>query len=123
MKRFYILIAAGGMLFLNPNSFSQQPDASPSANTPAKAASGGGGTSTAKPEWVRMNIDFDGGPPDKLLAVIKKASGQMPNVIVHPEAAKVNIPPFKLRDVSAAQVFIALNTLSEPPFTSGFWKA
>jgi hypothetical protein len=76
-----------------------------------------------RPEWTRMNIDFAGGTPAELLAAIKKISNQTPNVLIHPDAATVTIPAFKLRDVSPAQIFVALNSLSEPPFTNGYWKA
>lgn len=69
-----------------------------------------------------MNIDFKGGSPAELLQAIQKASGQEPNVIMQPNAAKVRIPAFKLRDVTAAQIFVALNTLSEMPAVNGFWK-
>jgi hypothetical protein len=120
MKHFYILIVAGGMLLQNRTAFTQQPQAlAPGAAAPTAANA----APAQRPEWQRMNIDFDGGPPDKLLAVMKKALGQMPNVMIHPDAENVTIPAFKLRDVSAAQVFIALNTLNEPPFTNGYWKA
>ena len=118
MKHLIILIAAAGTFFATANTPAQQPDASPEA-----AATATPQAKPVQPEWVRMNIDFAGGEPADLLAAIKKASNQTPNVLIHPDARNVTIPPFKLRDVSAAQIFIALNTLSEPPFTNGYWKA
>jgi hypothetical protein len=122
MKHLLILIAAAGALFATANTFAQQPEvtpgAAPSASPPAKATN-----APQRPEWMRMNIDFAGGSPAELLAAIKKVSNQTPNVLIHPDAATVTIPAFKLRDVSSAQIFIALNALSEPPFTNGYWKA
>ena len=60
-----------------------------------------------------MELNFPGGDPQKLIAAIKEASGAKPNVIIHPEAAHVNFPPFSLRDVTPGQVFTALNMLNQ----------
>lgn len=71
---------------------------------------------------VRMDIDFPGGPPEMLLDVMQQVSGQKFNVIVHPDTAKYQLPAFKLRDVTAAQVFLAMNALGEPNFANGYWQ-
>jgi hypothetical protein len=60
-----------------------------------------------------MDIDFPGGDPKKLLEAIEHASSEKPNVIIHPDAARINIPAFSLRDVTAGQVFTALNLLNQ----------
>jgi hypothetical protein len=118
MKHLLVLIVTAGAFFATAGLSAEQPEPTPGAGSTAKVLNG-----PARPEWARMNIDFAGGKPTDLLAAIKKACNQSPNVLIHPDAESVSIPPFKLRDVSAAQIFIALNTLSEPPFANGYWKA
>jgi hypothetical protein len=114
MKQFYILIIASGILLRSAYS---QPKTNGAPEAPATANQPG-----RPPEPVRMDLNFGGGEPEKLLAAMEEAAGQMPNVIIHPDAAHLKIPPFKLRDVTAGQVFFALNAMSEPPFSNGYWR-
>jgi hypothetical protein len=120
MKRIYILVTVSGLLWSAPILFSQQPDAGTATPSPKSAPSA---APSSRPEAARMDIDFGGGSPADLLEAIHKASGQLPNVIMQSDAAKVRIPPFKLRGVSAAQIFVGLNTMSENPSVNGYWKA
>src|SRR2546430_6241967 len=123
MKRIYSSICAAGILSLVTNCIGQQnPMALPQPGRPGFPGGFGGsrpidpltGLPTG-PQPVRMNIDFSGGSPERLLDLMKEASnkvdqrGAKPNVIIHPETIHTQIPPFSLRDVTANQVFDALN--------------
>lgn len=48
--------------------------------------------------------------------------GVRPNIVIQPDCASGLIPPIKLRDVTAAQVFNAINTLREPEFQDGMFR-
>lgn len=117
MKRIFSSICMAGILPLMSASLAQPtPTATPS---PSRAVSS---ANASRPETKRMDIDFPGGDPKKLLDAIDKASNPRPNVIIHPEAAHVNIPAFSLRDVTPGQVFTALNTLNQTG-DAPFWQA
>lgn len=70
----------------------------------------------------KFDINFSGGNPAQLLEVIEKTAGERPNAVIHPECAKLDLPPFRLRSVSAYQVFMTLNTLNQSMSDSGFWQ-
>jgi hypothetical protein len=81
-----------------------------------------GNVSTTNPPPIRMSeLNFPGGHPQKLLDFMKVALGERPNVVIHPEATAYDLPPFSLRNVTASQVFGALNMLGEPGRT-GVWQ-
>jgi hypothetical protein len=117
MQRILALMVAATTL---ANVLGQTPPA-----TPAAGILPGGGRAeqpTAKrADEPRIGINFHGGKPDDLLAVIEKEAGdQKPNVIIHPDARNVVIPAFSLRGVTPSQIFIALNMLE--PGQSAVWQ-
>ena len=70
----------------------------------------------------RFDLDFQGGQPADLIKAIEKHSQARPNVVIHPECATAMIPPFRLRDVTVAQVLNTLNSLAEPDYKEGAWR-
>jgi hypothetical protein len=81
--------------------------------TPAQSATT---TVTRSPEpgaaMTRFNLDFPGGTPRQLVAAIQKATGKPLNAIVPDEFADTKLPPLKMNNVDAAQLFRALEQAS-----------
>jgi hypothetical protein len=112
MKRIFYPICAAGFLMISAPLGAQT--SVPAATSPVPPAGPPGQPAqAARPQPVRMQIDFKGGQPDDLIAAMKSASGAQPNVIIHQDAARTLIPAFSLRDVTASQVFTALNMIGE----------
>jgi hypothetical protein len=61
---------------------------------------------------TRFNIDFPGGTPAELVAAIHKSIHKPLNVIIPTEDAETQLPPLKMNDVSAPQLFTALEAAS-----------
>lgn len=114
MKRFYQLLFTG---MLAATTFAQ-----PSAQPPVLVPSRSFPVPESKPAPVRFDIDFKGGGPNDLLGAIFESSGVRPNVVVHPECRDTRIPAFKLHDVTAGQVFTALNMIADPE-PDGYWRS
>jgi hypothetical protein len=74
------------------------------------------------PSGPRFDIDFPGGGAADLIKAIENESKTRPNVMIHPECASYEIPPFRLREVTASQIFNTLNSLAEPDYSSGVWR-
>jgi hypothetical protein len=96
MKKIICLTASLLALTLTP-VFGQQ--------TPAK-------TDNA-PTLVKFNLDFPGGTPAELVKAIEKATGKSLNAIIPTEDADIQLPPLKMNDVVAPQLFYALRAASE----------
>jgi hypothetical protein len=119
MKRIFLLGLAIGTLALSavaqfPGGRMPQPpmiDPATGLPIPTKVDTG-----------PRFDLNFPGGEPANLIEAIEKASKQRPNVVIHPECAALTIPGFRLRDVSAYQVFTTLNTLNQGTSDSGYWQ-
>jgi hypothetical protein len=109
MKRFLIPIWAAGILVTSV-SVGAQATVPQSAGLPGIP---GQPAPATRPEPVRMKIDFKGGTPEELIDTMKNASGTKPNVIIHQDASRTLLPAFSLRDVTASQVFTALNMIGE----------
>jgi hypothetical protein len=62
---------------------------------------------------TKFNLDFAGGPPDLLVKAIEKATGKPLNIIIPNEDAQEDLPPLKMNDVDAPQLFVALEAASE----------
>jgi hypothetical protein len=113
MRRFFALMVAATTF---ANVFGQNPPTSPNPGF-----SGGGKPSAARRvEEGRMEIEFKGGKPEALLAEME-SFGHKPNVIIHPEARNISIPPFSLRGVTPSQIFNALNMLE--PGQGPVWQS
>jgi hypothetical protein len=62
----------------------------------------------------RFDLDFRGGNPEKLIDLINEKLPDAPlNVIIPTEYSQVEIPPMKLKHVTAQQVFEALMMASQ----------
>jgi len=59
---------------------------------------------------TKFDLDFPGGSPNELVAAIQKSMGHPLNAIVPDEYASLNLPPLKMRNVTVAQLFQALET-------------
>jgi hypothetical protein len=64
------------------------------------------------PELTKFKLDFLGGPPKHLVAVIEKAIGKPLNVIVPDEFADMPLPALRMNNVDVAQLFQALEAAS-----------
>src|SRR3954469_3927231 len=119
MGRFLLSVCVVGLVCSQPNLQAQQlgigvPGGAQQAPQ-LPGIPGAAGQPVQRREPMRMKLDFMGGSPQKLISDMTEAlGGTRPNVIIHPEAAKIEIPPFSLRDVTLNQVFTALNMLGEP---------
>jgi len=84
---------------------------------PARAA--GGEAPPAAPEpamssaMVIPSIKFGGGSADDLVHSLKNNLPTAPNIMVAEKTAGTTIPPFELQNVTLADLFQALNNLSE----------
>lgn len=61
---------------------------------------------------TKFNLDFPGGTPAELVTAIEKATGKPLNSIIPDEDANIQLPPLKMSDVDASQLFGALETAS-----------
>lgn len=61
---------------------------------------------------TRFSIDFPGGTPAQLVEAIQKAMGKPLNAIIPTEDADLILPPLKMMDVTASQLFSALEQAS-----------
>jgi hypothetical protein len=59
-----------------------------------------------------FNLDFPGGSPEDLVKAIEKATGNPLNVIIPTDDANVQLPPLKMNNVLAPQLFNALESAS-----------
>ena len=64
------------------------------------------------PVLTKFNLDFPGGTPAELVKAIQKATGKPLNVIIPTEDADIQLPPLKMNDVVAPQLFTALEAAS-----------
>ncbi len=61
---------------------------------------------------TEFNLDFKGGHPKDLVAAIQNATGKTLNVLIPDNAADVNLPALKMKNVNAVQLFKALDEAS-----------
>jgi hypothetical protein len=67
----------------------------------------------APPETLtKFDLDFKGGHPKDLVAAIQDATGKTLNVLIPENAADVNLPELKMKNVNALQLFKALDEAS-----------
>jgi hypothetical protein len=64
-------------------------------------------------ELPTFTIDFPGGTPGDLVEQMAKATGSRPNMIIPAYVADVQIPKFKLQNVTVSQVFDAMNMVAD----------
>lgn len=76
------------------------------------------------PPLARFNLDFLGGAPSDLVDAIEKATGKPLNAIIPTEDEDVQLPPLKMNDVDAPQLFNALHASSQKMVTvqNGQWS-
>ena len=79
----------------------------------AQAPSGGGMSGIMQPGQVRGSFSFPGGTAQELVAALKKNFDPAPNVIIPPKLKDTPVPEFELQNVTLADMFQALNSLSE----------
>lgn len=79
----------------------------------AQSPTGGGMSGTTQPEQVRGSFSFPGGSAQELVATLKKNFDPAPNVIIPPNLKETPVPEFELQNVTLADMFQALNSLSE----------
>jgi hypothetical protein len=96
------------MLALTLGCFSPWAQAA-DAQTPVQAVRIGQ-TLGATPSGT-FDLSFSGGPPQKLISEMEKASGQKLNALIPAELTDVSIPPMELRSVQVQGVFDSLNML------------
>jgi hypothetical protein len=72
-----------------------------------------GGQSSAAQGQVRGSFAFPGGTAQELVEALKKNRQPAPNVIIPPKLKDTPIPEFELLNVTLADMFQALNSLSE----------
>lgn len=71
----------------------------------------------------RIDLDFPGGTPSQLVEAIKKITPETLNVIIPSDAPGYQVPPFKMKQVTVADLFSALSKGSMRKvlqFPSGF---
>jgi len=61
---------------------------------------------------TKFDLDFKGGHPQDLIAAIQKATGKSLNVLIPHEYANVTLPELKMKNVTAQQLFRALEQAS-----------
>jgi hypothetical protein len=64
------------------------------------------------PGLTKFNLDFPGGTPRELVAAIQRATGKPLNAIIPDEDAHMQLPPLKMNNVDADQLFEALKLAS-----------
>jgi hypothetical protein len=72
-----------------------------------------GATARAQPpSLTRFALDFKGGAPGQLVSAIENATGKPLNAIIPVEDVDVQLPPLKMNDVVAPELFAALEAAS-----------
>lgn len=64
--------------------------------------------SAPEANFTAFNLDFPGGTPAELVAAIEKATSKPLNAIIPTEHADVQLPPLKMRNVTAPRLFESL---------------
>src|SRR5579859_7978887 len=77
------------------------------------------GQSTNGP--THFNLDFPGGTPGDLVKAIESATGKPLNAIIPTEDADTQLPPVKMNDVMAPQLFSALQSASVKTVSVQSW--
>jgi hypothetical protein len=90
-----------------PHLYAQNNTTSAAPNVRQKAAE------PAPPPDVIPVVKFDGGTARELVDVLKTTIIPTPNIMVAEKTAQIKVPPFQLQNVSLADLFQALNALSE----------
>jgi hypothetical protein len=72
-------------------------------------------TDADAPGLTKFNLDFPGGTPAQLVKAIEKAMGKPLNAIIPDEDSDTQLPPLKMNDVNAPQLFRALELASIKP--------
>ena len=85
----------------------------------ALAASPVWGQSTNGP--THFNLDFPGGTPGDLVKAIEMSTGKPLNAIIPTEDADIQLPPLKMNDVIAPQLFSALQSASVKTVSVQSW--
>jgi hypothetical protein len=115
MKRLICLLA-GALALTPPTTVFCQPSASPPQSPMRimpRSLYGVQETPAADTNVLtRFSIDFPGGTPAQLAAAIHKSMGEPLNVIIPTEDADTQLPPLKMNDVTAPQLFAALEAAS-----------
>src|SRR5690242_14620396 len=62
---------------------------------------------------TRFDLDFAGGTPNDLVRAIEKATGKPLNIVIPTGAADVPLPPLKMRGITVAELFKALQAASQ----------
>lgn len=65
------------------------------------------------PGFATFNINFLGGPPEKLVQMITNQTHKPLNVIIPPDYADTELPPLNLNGVTVPQLFDALGQASK----------
>jgi hypothetical protein len=84
----------------------------PHLMSPEPGHSQGGNPSPAQGQ-LRGTFSFPGGTAEELVEALKKSFQPAPNIIVPPTLKHKPIPEFELQNVTLADMFQALNSLSE----------
>ena len=66
----------------------------------------------AEKTLTKFSLDFPGGTPQQLVTAIEKATGKPLNAIISTENAGFNLPPLKMNNVNAYQLFEAVEATS-----------
>jgi hypothetical protein len=95
------------LLTLATNAFAQS---SPPTTTPEKVPPLVIQEHAAAPavQLSRVDLDFKGGPPAALVDAISKSLGKQVNVIIDEGDAQVHLPPIRVRNATAPDIFSAL---------------
>ncbi len=78
----------------------------------AQPTGAGAPPGTTRPEARKFDLDFLGGPPEKLIAAVEKATGEPLNAIIPEQEKDVMLPALKMRQVTVSDLFIAMEQSS-----------
>lgn len=81
-------------------------------DAPAKANTKASPAQPSRPTLTKFDLDFPGGTPADLVAAIQKAMGRPLNAIIAAEYANRRLPPVKVNQVDAQQLFDAMSNAS-----------
>lgn len=84
----------------------------PAAPQPTPVGTTRIGVAVETPKLTKFNLDFPGGTPMQLVAAIEKASGRPLNAVIPDEYADESIPALKMTQVTAPDLFRALESAS-----------
>src|ERR1051325_191733 len=79
----------------------------------ARKPSAPGELAELAPTPVLPVLKFGGGNAEQFVDELKKAIEPPPNIMIAPEMDRFQVPPFELHNVSLADIFQALNSLSD----------